>query len=161
MAEEAPTTALAKRDAALLDVIEAALEPGAKAADLPPNVDADQVTRGIIERIISAKTFEEAFGSQSLPSWADTLEGLGVLVRDVKWNRSTISGGEGAPVYAVVDVERMDNGATQTVTCGGRQVQAQLISMLRNGWTDRPVRIVKKPTGDGNTVLWLEDAKAA
>ena len=153
MADEATTTALTKRDAAQLDQIAAAVLGDSSV--LPPPADPEAMSRAIAERILSAETFEEAFGPQQLRAWQD-LTGLGVLVRDVHFNRSTF--GEGSVVYAVVDVERLDDGSTETVTCGGTNVLMQLVTMLRNGWQDRPVKLTAKPTAEGNEVLWLEAA---
>jgi hypothetical protein len=149
-----PKTAAAElstQEAAQLDLVER--EIFGDGSGLPPAADAEAMSRAIAERILSAETFEEAFKPQSLDGWANALLEVPVFVQSVHFNRSGI---EGQSIYAVVDVSLASDGKVVTVSCGGKNVLAQLVQMLRMGWTDRPVRIVSKRTAEGYDALWLE-----
>ena len=123
--------------------------------EAPPMVaDPEVVSRAILERIMRAESFDEAFRPQTLTAWKD-LEGVPVVVSDFKLNPSGL---EGQSVYAVADVTRVDTGEMLTVTCGGRNVMMQLVKALEMGWLDKPVAIVSKQTSEGYSVLWLEAA---
>jgi len=124
--------------------------------------DPEVASRMILERILNAETFEEAFAPQTLDSWRDMLE-IPVRVTDLRFNRSGFTG-QGSPIYAVVDLIRLDTGEAKTVTCGGRNVLAQLLTGLKFGWfgeNGHAVSMSAKPTADGNTVLWLVPADHA
>lgn len=126
--------------------------------------DPEIVSRSILERILSADTFEEAFRPQELEGWQSYV-GQPCRVLGFRFNQSTKRADNGkvsASVYAVVDLALIDaNGeAAQevTVSCGGRNVLAQLVTMRQNGWMGRTVRLIAKETAEGNTALWLEAA---
>lgn len=118
--------------------------------------DPEVVSRAIVERIMGAETFDEAFRPQELAAWRDLLD-VPVTVRSFHLNPSGFEG-QGSSVYAVVDLVRMDDGEAATVTCGGRNVLAQLVKMLEMGWLDKPVRMIAKQTAEGYSALWLEAA---
>ena len=161
MATAKETTALEAPGSAQLEAAYAAILDG---TELPGDLtvggkaaDPELVSRQIVERLLAAETFEELFQPQSVPAWRDMMD-VPVFVRDVKLNRSTIAGSTGAPVYAVCELERLDNASRVTVTCGGRNVLAQLVKAMEKGWLDRPVKLIGKPTGEGYTALWLQAA---
>jgi hypothetical protein len=122
---------------------------------LPAIGDPEIVSRAILERILAAETFEEAFRPQQLTGWREYLD-QPVQVRDFRLNRSGYE--NGSPVYAVVDLTVLETGEAVTVTCGGRNVLMQLVRALQKGWLDRPVRLTAKKTAEGFEALWLEDA---
>lgn len=147
------STELATKDevaAAYHAILTGELPEGFGASD-----DAEGVSRAIVERIISAEDFADAFNPQELPAWRDTLLDIGVLVRKLHLNKSTVAGGS---LYAVVDVERLDDGSALTVSCGGRNVLAQLVKLVEKGWTDKPVKMIAKRTSEGYDALWLTAA---
>lgn len=119
--------------------------------------DPEVVSRMILERILNAETFEDAFAPQTLDPWREALMDVPVQVAEFRFNRSGFKAG--SPIYAVVDLTRLDTGEQVTVTCGGRNVLAQLLVALKNGWTDRPVAMTSKETSEGNQVLWLVPAE--
>lgn len=129
--------------------------------EAPRFADPEALSLAILQRIMEAETFEQAFTAQKLVPWRELLE-LPVFVQDVKFNRSTFESGEGSassPLYAVVDLTRADDGEPVTVTCGGRNVLVQLIRGMQKGWLqDKPVKMIEKPTSEGFKVLWLEAA---
>lgn len=124
--------------------------------EAPPQMaDPELVTREILERIMRAETFEEAFRPQTLRAWSELI-GVPVKVRDFHLNPSGL---EGQTVYAVCELELLDGSeSTTTVTCGGKNVLMQLVKALEQGWLDKPVVLMEKPTNEGYKVLWLEAA---
>lgn len=120
--------------------------------------DADAVSRAIVERIRGEEDFDSVFGEQELAAWRDTLLDVPVQVVNFHLNKSTVDGGRGGPLYAVVEVVRLSDSEQLTVTCGGRNVLAQLAKILENGWWDKPVKMVARRTGEGYDVLRLAKA---
>lgn len=138
-------------------------------AELPAAADPEIVSRAIMERILDAETFEEAFRPQDLEGWQE-YAGVPVLVRGFHLNRSKYGADgeeseEGSGVYAVVDIAPMTDGGTfeevVTVTTGSKNVLAQLVKMLEKqldgeAWMERPVKLTQTKTSEGFTVLRLE-----
>jgi len=128
---------------------------------LPVASDPEAVSRAIVERIMSAQSFDEAFKPQQLEAWRELYPDVPVYVRGFHLNPTAFdSNQQGASVYAVVDVEPVDerNGPPATVTCGGRNVLTQLVKMLQHksdGWMDKPVKLESRKTGEGYDALWL------
>lgn len=125
---------------------------------LPITGDPEVMSRLIMERILAAETFDEAFRPQKLDAWREAFPERAVRVLGLHFNNSAIEGGSGAAFYAVVDLVDVESGVTQTVTCGGRNVLAQLVKMVEKGWQDHPVRLTSKRTSEGYNALWLEAA---
>lgn len=121
-------------------------------AAIPVASDPEAVSRAILERIFASDTFEEAFAPQQLEGWREYLD-VPVLVQEFHLNPSGFE--QGSSVYAVVDIVRVDTGEQLTVSCGGRNVLAQLVQMLRHGWFDRAVKLTSKTTSEGYQALWL------
>lgn len=124
--------------------------------------DAEAISIEIAQRIFGAETFEEAFNAQELQGWQELMD-VPVLVRDVKLNSTGFEVANGSSIYAVVDLLVIDKETgefttAQTVTCGGRNVLAQLVKMLEQGWMDRPVKLAAKGTAEGYQALWLVPA---
>lgn len=120
--------------------------------------DAEATSRAIVERIVGSDSFDDVFSPQELPAWRDVLLEKPVKVRDLRLNKSTIEGGRGSAVYAVVDVERLEDGERLQVSTGGRNVLAQLLKMIENGWQEQPVKMIAKRTAEGYDALWLVKA---
>ena len=128
-------------------------------AELPANADPEAMSRAIMERILAAESFEDAFTQQNLTPWRSMLD-RAVMVRDVHFNRSTIDGA-GQSIYAVVDLVDADTGESISVTCGGANVLSQLVVGLQQGWLideKRPVKLIENKTAAGYGALWLEAA---
>lgn len=120
--------------------------------ELPGGGDPEAMSRAIAERILNADSVEAAFSPQSLTPWRSMLE-VPVKIVDVHFNRS---GFEGQSIYAVADVVGPD-GEIHTVTCGGRNVMAQLVVGVKNGWFEtNTFQLVEKKTSEGFGALWLE-----
>jgi hypothetical protein len=118
--------------------------------------DPDVISRAIVERILQAETFEDAFSPQDLTAWNELL-GVPCKVQSFHLNPTGYEGA-GSSVYAVVDIVRTDTGEALTVTCGGRNVLAQLVKMLEKGWFEHPVQMTAKGTSEGFQALWLVPA---
>jgi hypothetical protein len=150
---------LDKAEQAQLDLAIRAIRDGEA---LPVASDPEAVSRAIVERILSAESFDEAFKPQQLAAWRDYLE-MPVYVRGFHLNPTALESSEGRTspsVYAIVDIEPVDerNGAAMTVTCGGRNVLTQLVMMLQHkgdGWMDKPVKMTSRQTSDNFQALWL------
>jgi len=161
---ETTGTALEKPSQKELDLARAAIMEG---KEIPTASDPEVISKAIMERIMSAETFEDAFRAQSLSAWRDVLMGIPVYVRDIRFNPSTKRDKDKPDhpsIYAVVDVQPIDPqsgelGEVQTVSIGGRNVLIQLYKMLEKGWSDKPVMLTAKDTQGGYEALWLEDAK--
>jgi len=119
--------------------------------------DPEVVSRAIVQRILDSDTFEDVFAPQDLKAWGD-FEGVPVKVQTFHLNRSAFAGEGGSSIYAVVDMTILSSGEVVTVTCGGRNVLAQLVKMLEKGWFDRPVTLTSKPTAAGYSAQWLTAA---
>lgn len=127
--------------------------------ELPGNADPEAMSRAIMERILAAESFEDAFTQQDLTPWRSMI-GRAVIVRDVHFNRSTVEGA-GPSVYAVCDLVDVETGEQISVTCGGQNVLAQIVVGLQHGWLvdeKRPVRMIENRTANGFGALWLEAA---
>lgn len=124
-----------------------------------PAVDPEQVSRRIIEQLLEADTFEQVFAPQArLHAWREYL-GRPAIVDSVHFNRSKVKDAT-ASIYAVVDLTWTDTGETDTVTCGGRNVLAQLLAGLKRGWLpgSRELAMVSRDTAEGYSTLYLEAA---
>jgi hypothetical protein len=117
--------------------------------------DPAAVSRAIAERILKSETFEDVFKAQDLDAWTNYI-GVPVFVQEFHLNPTGYSVEGNPSVYAVVDIANVSDGEVKTVTCGGRNVMAQLVKMLEKGWLDRPVQLVSKRTAEGYDALWLQ-----
>lgn len=143
---------LTTQGAAQLDVIAKAIMGD---GELPDRADPEAMSRAIMERILNAETMEDAFTQQNLTPLRSMLD-TPFKITDVHFNRSKIEG-EGAPVYAIVDVVLLDTGEQVSCSCGGKNVLAQLVVGLKNGWLDGNVfQLIANKTADNYDALWLE-----
>lgn len=126
---------LSSADAALMASIQAMeeIEPG----------DPDEIQRQIIERYLSATTVDEILAPQTTTK-AEMILGQVIVLHDAHFNRSTVMDQGAPPVYAIIDA--WVNGKREAVTCGSRNVMAQIISLSRVGALPLPVVIDKLPT---------------
>lgn len=119
--------------------------------------DPDAAARAITERILNATTIEEILGQPEVRHARDLLD-VPVLVNAVHFNQSDFE--EGPGFYAIVDVEDPDTGDTFAVSCGGRNVMAQLYALAKIDAFPAKVKITqaRKPTRQGYWPLWLVEA---
>ena len=129
-----------------------------KDVELGPGGDPEQVSRAILERILEAETADDIFRPQTLSSWRECID-RPAQVYGFHLNRSTFEGSEGRTnptVYAVVDLEWLDDGERESVTCGGRNVMMQLIQAMRHNLFPVKVKLTANRTAEGYQALWLE-----
>jgi hypothetical protein len=122
-----------------------------------PEASAQQSQSGIVARILGAAG-ADAVLDMGEPVKAEELEQIPLLVKGVRWMRSTFD--EGPGVYAVADAVRIDNEEQVKVTCGGVNVMTQLLKLQTMGVLPQKVKIVKasRPTKSGYYPYWLQPA---
>lgn len=122
---------------------------------IPYTGDPETMSRAIVERILGAETAEEILTPQSLAAWRDYLDHPFTL-KTFHLNRSSFE--QGSSVYAVCDLVSLDDGAEMQVTCGGRNVLAQMLRLLELGTLPADVKLTSKRTQEGYEALWLVPA---
>lgn len=149
-------TELTRPDDAQLERAVAAILDG---TPLPFSSDPEAVSRGILERILTADSYDEIFKPQSLDAWREHLgrpaEVIGFHLNPTSFE-SENEESPSSSVYAVVDLVWLDDSEPATVTCGGRNVMMQLVQALRKGLLPARVKLSGKRTGEGYQALWLE-----
>ena len=140
-----------------LPAVEAALKTGAELPEMEPQ-DATEAARAIVARILDAPDVDAVFDQGKATSAVDVLD-VPLLILNIRWQRSEYEG-EGSTVYALIDAERADNGDELTITCGSRNVMAQLYRLAQLGALGTPVKIVRseKATARGFKPMWLARA---
>jgi hypothetical protein len=120
--------------------------------------DAEQIGKEIVYRIMSAESEDELF-TQSATLSAKDLLGVPLLIKNVRWNTSRY-GDEGPKVFAIIEAERMDNGDRELITCGSRNVMAQLLRAGQMGKLpmEVPLKFQENETASGYGALWLTKA---
>ena len=119
--------------------------------------DPETVQRAIVERILAAKSVEEILTPSETRHARDLLDEP-VTVHAVRFNESDFEDGIG--FYAVVEVTTPDTGDSFAVTCGGRNVMAQLYALAACDAFPCDVKFTqaRKPTRAGYWPLWLVQA---
>jgi hypothetical protein len=119
--------------------------------------DPEQVAFEIVQRILAATNVDEVLARRQVLSADDVLQ-IPITVTAVRWHRSAYDQRE--RMYAMVEASRTDNREPLLISCGGRNVMAQL---WRLGELDAFPCALKfgkseKPTANGYFPLWLEPA---
>lgn len=122
-------------DAALLASIQAM-------EDIDPG-DPDAIQMQIIERYLKATTPEEVLAPQSTIQ-AKNIIGQVFELHSAHYNRSTIEEEGSPPVYALIDA--VLDGKRVAITCGSRNVMAQIIALTRMNFFPANVAIEELPT---------------
>lgn len=148
-----PEQELVTRDTA----VEAALTAGAELPELEPQ-DAAAAGMEIAARILRAESVDEVFEQGGATPALEVID-VPLIVNGLRWNRSDYEG-EGAKVYALIDATRADSGEELTITCGSRNVMAQLYRLDQLGALNTPVKIVRaeRETARGFRPMWLARA---
>lgn len=116
--------------------------------------DPDEISRQIIEELLTAESDEELESSGRATGWLE-YEGVPVEIHNFRWRKSDYT--EGAPIYLIVSATDMRDGEGLILTTGSKNVIAALINLAMR---DRfpVVRILTradKPTTKGYYPLWL------
>jgi hypothetical protein len=123
-----------------------------------PVEDANQTAREIVYRILDAKDEAELFEQGGATSARDLLN-VPLIIKGVRWQSSKYSE-EGPTVYALVSAERLDLAEDVLITCGSRNVMAQLFQAGKLGLFPLtvPKKIIENETSGGFGALWLVNA---
>lgn len=118
--------------------------------------DPEEISREIVLQLLGAQSDEELEQVGQATGWLE-LEGVPVRIGGFRWRPSAYE--QGAPIFLVVQAERLDTAEPVILTTGGMNVIAQLANMARRGTLVGAVRrLVKaeKATAAGYHPLWLE-----
>lgn len=120
--------------------------------------DPDAIAARIVARILEAETLDDVFASQETTAAGDVLDKV-LTVTDVSYNASDI--GEGPGVYAIVTAKDPNTGDNLTISCGARNVMAQLFKCRDLGALPLNVRFKEaaKASSRGYRPMWLELVK--
>lgn len=110
--------------------------------------DPEEAARAIVARILSSEDEDAVFGLGAKATPADEVTDVPLIVRDVRFAASSFEAGPS--VYALIDAVD-DSGEKLTVSCGSRNVMAQLHWLKVHG---------KLPTGYAVTISRAERATA-
>lgn len=117
--------------------------------------DPDEISRQIVLQLLAAQTDEELTISQAT-GWKELLD-VPVEIQGFRWRKSDYD--EGAPVYVLVSLTRLDTGEyLPAVTTGSYNVLAQLSNLARRNQLPGAVWQLTqstKATGRGFYPLWL------
>lgn len=117
--------------------------------------DPAEIARAIMERILTADTPEAVLEQSGTTSARDVLE-VPLELTDARFMRSGFDEGPGA--YALLTMVNAD-GEQLTVTCGGRNVLAQVFRLKQLAALPRRVKFVEAgQTAQGYRPLWLNAA---
>lgn len=116
--------------------------------------DPDEAARAIVTRILGAQTADDVLKVAGTLSADDVLD-QPMVVHDVRWMKSAFE--EGAGAFGVVTITRGEDGQAETLTCGGRNVLAQLARLAELKALPVKCKLTRadKPTSAGYYPLWL------
>lgn len=123
--------------------------------DVAPRItDPEEAALAIVERILKAETVEDVL-TMAGALGADDVLNRPFLLHGCKWIKSAYE--QGAPVFAVIDATFEDTGERTVITCGGRNVLAQIVQLDKLEALPRKVKLVRteRPTSNGFYPLWL------
>jgi hypothetical protein len=117
--------------------------------------DPEAVSRAIVHDILTAPSVEDVFRTRELTHARDVL-GERLTIHDVRWSRGDYDTG-GPGFYAVVDATN-DAGERLQISCGARNVMAQLFRLKQLDALPLPVAIVEsgRTTAAGYRPMMLE-----
>lgn len=119
--------------------------------------DPEQVAFEIVSRILTGTTVDDILNRQQVMS-GEALLGIPIIVARVKWHKSGYDQREA--VYALVEGTNAGTGEQVLITCGGRNVMAQLYALNKIDAFPLALKFGKasNPTANGYYPLWLEAA---
>lgn len=121
---------------------------------LPILEDPDQIAKDISARILSAESMDAVF-QQGEVTHAKDLAGQPFFITGCRWQKSQYAEG-GPQVYALMEIDYPDGESSALVTCGSRNVMAQLFwCWKRNEWPQHPMTIDLQKTAQGFDTMWL------
>jgi hypothetical protein len=125
-------------------------------SELPEVVDDPaEISREIMAQLLAAESDEELEAVGSAVGWRE-LVGVPMELHGFRWRPSSFE--EGAPVFFVVNANRLDTGERVVLTTGSGNILAQLCNMARRGTlvgAIRALEIADTPTKQGFRPNWL------
>lgn len=109
----------------------------------------DAAVADIIAQIMSADSVDEVLADVSATGLLELID-IPIRIHGGKFNQSDFEAG--APWYALMDVERLDNGWRGLVTTGAQSVLGQIVRIAQLGGFPAAVKCVyatKNPTANG------------
>lgn len=122
--------------------------------DAIPFMDPQEAGAAIAARILSAESADDVLTMAGTLS-ADDVLGKPFVLRDFRFMKSAHA--EGSPVYALIEAAMIEDGEVVPITCGGRNVCAQIARLADLKALPVEVKLVRteKPTANGFYPLWL------
>lgn len=135
------------------DAVESALTGGE--VDLPAIEDPRAIQQQIIKRILESEDAETVLRGQTALGGREVL-GRAFTLKAVRWHASSYAE-EGLPVFAVLDVDFLDDGSSAAVTSGAANVMAQAFMLHKLGALPADVQLVEsdRDTARGFKPQWL------
>jgi len=131
-------------------------EPPAYLAGLPILTDIEQLTERSIQRIMDAKSPEEALADPDAIGVKDIVGKVVILTGIIGILPSTFHEGD---FYIILEARIPGTGAVVTLTTGSPYVAARAVKCQREGWLPRAVRVLEleSASNPGQTSLWIVD----
>ena len=128
--------------------------------DTPEFVDPEQASRDIVMQILAAEDVDAVFDIAGTTPCEEVLD-RPLQIDQARAMRSAYDAG--ATMYLLLDVVDLETGESLKVTCGARNVMAQLYRITQVGKLPVRARISRtdRPTAAGYYPLWLKRVDAA
>lgn len=123
--------------------------------------DPEDAALAIVQRILASETPEDVLNVQGTED-VDSVLGQTFVIQSLEWLKSAYE--EGSPVFALIRLFLTRDGSERLITCGGRNVVAQLARLAQLDAIDgRPLKLLRneRPTSNGYYPLWLTHGDAS
>jgi hypothetical protein len=116
--------------------------------------DPEEIQRQIVVQLLHASSDEELEAFGSAVGW-QTLEEVPIRIDGFRWRPSDFEAG--APVYVLVNGERLDTGDSVVLTTGSYNIMAQLANLAarKRFPAVRYLKVAERTTKGGFHPLWL------
>ncbi len=123
---------------------------------LPILTDIEQLTERSIQRIMDAKSPEEALADPDAIGVKDIVGKVVILTGIIGILPSTFHPGD---YYIILEAAIPGTGSVVTLTTGSPYVAARAVKCAQMGWLPRPVRVVEleSQSNPGQSSLWIVD----
>ena len=135
---------------------ELVFEPPAYLAGMPILTDIEDLTERSIQRIMDAKSPEEALADPDAIGVKDIVGKVIILTGILGILPSTFHEGD---FYIILEARVPGTGAVITLTTGSPYVAARAVKCAQMGWLPRAVRVVEleSASNPGQSSLWIVD----
>lgn len=125
-------------------------------ADATPEFeDSEQATRDIVMQILQAEDVDAVLEGANVTPARDLL-GVPLRINGAKAKKSAYE--DGATMYVLIDAVNLATGEMVKISCGARNVMAQLFRTYQLNGFPLDCRILEseRPTAEGFRPLWLK-----